>query len=92
MLNREDFAQAIDAFMEEMSAICAAQTSEGLRLLRDFSKEVQETRILLADPEVTEERLLSLACGLVDEYYGARREAILSEAYEYYADKAGNHR
>lgn len=92
MQNREEFTRAIDAFMEEMSAICTAQTPEGLRLLREFSKEVQETRALLSDPALTDERLLSLAFGLVDEYYGARREAVLHEAYQYYADKAESHR
>jgi hypothetical protein len=89
IIDRDDFARAIDAFMEELSAICASQTPEGLRLLRGFSEEAQETRTLLADPALTDERLLSLAFGLVDEYYGARREAVLEEAYRYYADRVG---
>jgi hypothetical protein len=88
-MSREEFTQAIAAFMEELSAICAAQTSEGLRVLKEFTKEALETRSLLSDPKVTDERLLSLSFGLVDEYFGARREAILNEAYEYYLNKPG---
>jgi len=88
MMNREEFARVIDAFMEELGAICTAQTPEGLRLLKEFSKEAQETKILFSDPSLADDRLLSLAFGLVDEYYGARRNAVLHEAYQYYADKA----
>lgn len=90
MMSRDDFATAIDSFLGEMSAMCAAQTPADLRHLLGFDREVQETREALRDASATSASILMAACGLVDEFAHRTWDEVIDKSYAFYIDKSSS--
>lgn len=88
MIDRDEFARAIDSFMGEMSAICGSQAADRIKRLPALAKELREARSLLNNPAISLEQLLAIAFGAVDEYYAASREDIIDQAYAFYLDQS----
>jgi hypothetical protein len=83
------FEAVIDAFLMEMSGICAVKSDAELRRLPGFVDELQESATLMRDALETPTRLLPLSFGVVDEFVQANREEVIRECYALSGDMNG---
>jgi hypothetical protein len=89
MLTPAAFEAVIDAFLMEMSGICAAKSDAELRQLPGFVDELQESASLMRDAIETPTRLLPLSFGVIDEFVRANRDEVIRQCYALYVDMNG---
>ena len=92
MIRQEEFEAAIESFLMEMSAICAAKSERELRAIPGFYAELQESAALMRDPATDTTSLLSLSFGVIDEFVEKNRAEVMRECYEFYMDTNGRPR
>lgn len=85
MISQNDFALAARAFLDELTVLCHRSTPTDLANIRDFSSELSEMRAVASRVDVSGPELLSVSCGLVDEFATAVWERVISQAFDSYA-------
>jgi hypothetical protein len=84
-MTRAEFAEAIGAFMREMSVVCLQESPEKLRDISGFELEIKAAQEIFRDPTSGPHDVLSAAFGVVDEYYVRAEGRILDRVFSAYS-------
>jgi hypothetical protein len=89
LITSSDYANALDAFVMEMSGVIVAKAESTLAASSELRSEFLESLELLRDPRTTPEAALALAWGMVDEFVHAQWDHVIAESYALYLDMNG---
>jgi hypothetical protein len=88
MMSRDEFARAIQSFLEELSAIAVTKNPEDLKHLLGFDAELREAREIFQDRRTPANVIVSTAVGLIDEFAHRSWDEIVDKAYAFYIDQS----
>lgn len=88
MLSRDEFAGAVRAFKDELSAICLQQDTRHLESVPNFEAELREALQVFRDPKARHSDVLVAACGLIDEFTTSNWDSVVAQCYDVYRLRA----
>ena len=85
-MTRDEYEKAIDSFLSELQGTMSALNNEHLRDSVDLLGELEEFKIMMNDPNITNADLVGFCFGIVDEYLKSFWKENISAGFDLYRD------
>jgi hypothetical protein len=89
MITQDEYAKVIETLFMEVQGTFSILTQADIQRLPALAEELREARATLQDPRISDEDILGIAFGLVDEYIHAKRDDVIATSYALYLDILG---